>query len=171
MRKKKNRNKILKAGKQITWQDQKNRILNWQQRMLMTIPIYIMFMCAQSLSHVRLFATQATVAHQAPLSMRFSRQECWSGLPFPSPGELLDPGIEPVTLRFPALAGGFLTTSTSWEALQFTSQNLSKSWGIDGSRSLRKWRRRLKYGWVLKGHFKKQLDPCFLPSPRHFSVR
>ena len=47
------------------------------------------------LSHVRLFATPWTVAHQAPPSVGFSRQEYWSGLPFPSPGDLPDPGIEP----------------------------------------------------------------------------
>ena len=47
-----------------------------------------------SLSHVRLFATPWTVAHQAPPSMEFSRQEYWSGLPFPSPGDLPDPGIK-----------------------------------------------------------------------------
>ena len=52
------------------------------------------------LSHVRLFATPWTVAYQAHLSMGFSRQECWSGLPFPSPGDLPDPGNEP---RSPAL--------------------------------------------------------------------
>ena len=50
------------------------------------------------LSHVQLFATSWTVAHQAPSSMGFSRQEYWNGLPFPSPGDLPDPGIEP---RFP----------------------------------------------------------------------
>ena len=49
----------------------------------------------KSLSRVRLFATPWTVAYQAPPSMVFSRQECWSGLPFPSPGDLPDPGIEP----------------------------------------------------------------------------
>ena len=49
----------------------------------------------KSLSRVRLFATPWAVAYQAPPSMGFSRQECWSGLPFPSPGDLLDPGIEP----------------------------------------------------------------------------
>ena len=49
----------------------------------------------KSLSHVRLFATLWTVAHQAPLSMGFTRQEYWSGVPFPSPGDLPDPGIEP----------------------------------------------------------------------------
>ena len=47
------------------------------------------------LSHVRLLATPGTVAFQAPPSMGFSRQEYWSGLPFPSPGDLCDPGIEP----------------------------------------------------------------------------
>ena len=60
----------------------------------------------KSLSHVRLFATPWTVARQAPLSMRFSRQECWSGLPFPSPGDLPDPGIEPGS---PALESDALT--------------------------------------------------------------
>ena len=49
----------------------------------------------KSLSHVRLFVTPWTVAHQAPPSMEFSRQEYWSGLPFPSPGDLPNPGIEP----------------------------------------------------------------------------
>ena len=49
----------------------------------------------KSLSRVQLFATPWTVAYQAPPSMGFSRQECWSGLPFPSPGDLPDPGIEP----------------------------------------------------------------------------
>ena len=53
------------------------------------------------------FATPWTADHKAPLSMRFSRQEYWSGLPFPSPGDLSDPGIKPV---FPALVGGFFTT-------------------------------------------------------------
>ena len=52
-----------------------------------------------SLSHVRLFATSWTVAYQASLSMGFSRQEYWSGLPFPSPGDLPDPGIEPSLLH------------------------------------------------------------------------
>ena len=49
----------------------------------------------ESLSRVRLFAAPWTVAYQAPPSMEFSGQECWSGLPFPSPGDLPDPGIEP----------------------------------------------------------------------------
>ena len=52
-------------------------------------------MKVKSLSRVQLFATPWTVAHQAPLSMEFSRQEYWSGLPFPSPRDLPDPGIKP----------------------------------------------------------------------------
>ena len=51
--------------------------------------------CVKSLSHVQLFATPWTVGHQVPLSMGFPKQEYWSGLPFPSPGDLPDPGIEP----------------------------------------------------------------------------
>ena len=61
-------------------------------------------------SCVRLFVTAWTVAHQAPLFLGFSRQEYWGGLPFPPPGDLPNPGIEPVCLISPALAGRFLTT-------------------------------------------------------------
>ena len=60
------------------------------------------------LSHVRLFATPWTVAHQAPLSMGFPRQEYWSGLPFASPGDLPDPRIKPTSLASPALQTGSL---------------------------------------------------------------
>ena len=63
-----------------------------------------------------LFATLWTIARQASLTMGFSRQEYWSGLPGPPPGGLPDPGIEPSFLMFPALAGGFFTISASWEA-------------------------------------------------------
>ena len=59
------------------------------------------------------FVTPWTVAHQAPLSIGFPRQEYWSGLPFPSPGDLPNPKIEPVSLS-PALAGGFLITSATF---------------------------------------------------------
>ena len=61
----------------------------------------------KTLSRVPLFVTPWTVAYQAPLSMGFSRQEYWSGLPFPSPGDLPDPGIEP---RSPAFQADALTT-------------------------------------------------------------
>ena len=59
--------------------------------------------CAQSLGHVRLFATPRTAAHQAPLSMGFSRQEYWSGLPFLSPGYLPKAGMKHVSPVSPAL--------------------------------------------------------------------
>ena len=72
-------------------------------------------MHAKSLSHVQLFATLWTVAHQASLSIGFSRQEYCSGLPCPPPGDLPNLGIEPVS---PALAGTFFTTSATWEALE-----------------------------------------------------
>ena len=64
-------------------------------------------MKVKSLSHVQLFATPWTVAYQASPSMGFSRQEYWSGLSFPSPGDLPDPGIEP---RSPALEADALTS-------------------------------------------------------------
>jgi len=58
-----------------------------------------------------------TVAHQIPLPMEFSRREQWSGVPFPTAGDLPDPGIEPVSLVSPALAGRLFTISATWEAL------------------------------------------------------
>ena len=63
------------------------------------------------LSHVRLFATPWTVAYQTPLSMEFSRQECWSGLPFPCAGDLPHPWVVPTALASPSLAGRFFTTA------------------------------------------------------------
>ena len=71
------------------------------------------------LSHfscVRLFVTPWIIACEAPLSMGFSRQEYYSGLSCPPPGDLPDTGIEPVYLMSPALAGGFFTTGATWEA-------------------------------------------------------
>ena len=67
--------------------------------------------------HVQLFATLWTVAHQAPLSMGFSRQEYWSRVSCPPLGDLPVPGIEPASLMSPALADRFLTASATWEAL------------------------------------------------------
>ena len=73
------------------------------------------------LSHMRLLETPWTAARQAPLSMGFSRQEYWSRLPFPSSGDLPNPGIEPMSLASPARAGRFFTTSATWEALYLQS--------------------------------------------------
>ena len=67
-------------------------------------------------SHVWLSVTLCTRALQGPWSMGFSRQEYWSGLPCPSPGDLPNPGTESVSLTFPALASRFFTTSDIWEA-------------------------------------------------------
>ena len=76
-------------------------------------------------NHVQPFATLWTVAHQAPLSTGFSRQEYWSGLPRSPPGALPDPGIKSVSLTPPALAGGFFTTSAIWEA-QYKATHVTK---------------------------------------------
>ena len=67
--------------------------------------------CVCVLSHVLLFMTPWTIAHQDPLSLGFSRQEYWSGLPFPLPGDLLDSGIEPVSPESPALQADSLPRS------------------------------------------------------------
>ena len=71
--------------------------------------------CAQSLSHVLLSMAPWTAAHQAPLSGKLPRQEYWSGLPFPSAGDLPDRGTEPTALVSPALAGRFFTATATWE--------------------------------------------------------
>ena len=68
-------------------------------------------------SRVRLFVTLWTVAHQAPLSMGFSWQEYWNGLPCTPPEDLSKPGIQPMSLMSPELAGMFFTTSANCEAL------------------------------------------------------
>ena len=74
------------------------------------------FECVLScFSHVQLFVTLWTVAHQTPLSMVFSRQEYWSGLPGPPSGDHLNPGIKPASLISPASIGRFFTSSTAWE--------------------------------------------------------
>ena len=78
-------------------------------------------------SRVLLFVTPWTVAHQASLSMGFSRQEYWSWLPLPAPGGLRYPGIKPTVLTSPALAGRFFTTSATWEASVGIAQPLKIS--------------------------------------------
>ena len=75
--------------------------------------INILCVGTQLLSPVQLFLTLWTVAHQPPVSMGFSRQEYWSGLPCPPPGDVPYPGVEPVSPTSPAVAGGFFTTEPS----------------------------------------------------------
>ena len=77
--------------------------------------------CVSRFSRVQLFVTVWTVAHQAPMSLGFSRPEYWSGLLCPPPGDLPDPGIKPTSFVSPELAGGFFTTSTTWKVLEHTT--------------------------------------------------
>ena len=86
--------------------------------MLTYSPVTLSLHCACVLtcfSRVQLFATPWTVVHQAPLSMGFSKQEYWSRLPFPSPGDLPDAGIEPRSLMFPVLQADSLPVELSWK--------------------------------------------------------
>ena len=97
--------------------------------------------CVRVLSHfsrVRLFSALWTVACQAPLSLGFSRQDHWSGLPCPPPGDLPHPGTEPESLMFPVLAGGFFTTSAIWEASGWYT-------AIDNWNKIRTCRKSLKW--------------------------
>ena len=100
-------------------------------------------MCACMLSHltcIRLFVSLWTIACQAPLSMGFSKQEYWSGLPWPPPRFLCNPGIGPTALSSPTLAGGFFTTSATWEDLsssyspskyhRLVSVDATRTWNI-----------------------------------------
>ena len=73
------------------------------------------------------FVTPWTVACQAPLSMELSRQEYWNGLPFPSPGDLPNLGIETMSLVSPALTGAFFTICATWEP-----QGDLEGWGVVG---------------------------------------
>ena len=72
---------------------------------------------------VQFFGTLWSVALQAPLSMGFSRQEYWSKLPCPPPGDLPGPVIEPASLMSPALAGGFFITSVTWEYVYSSTES------------------------------------------------
>ena len=102
-------------------------------------------MCVLShCSRVRLSVTLWTLAHQAPLSMGFSRQEYCRGLPWTPPGDLPDPGIEFGSLKCPALAGGLFTTSATWEAL---AAGKPGGWGKTGAGSLQKAFSQAPFTW------------------------
>ena len=100
-----------------------------------------------------------SVACQAPLSMGFSRQEYWSGLPFPSPVDLPNPGIEATSLMSPALAGRFFTTGTTWESPKWQHIKKQRHYFADKghriktmvfSNHVRMWELDHKESWVLK---------------------
>ena len=93
--------------------------MGWIGRLRLTYIHYWYCVCLLShFSRFWLFGTLWTVAFQAPLSVGFSRQEYWSGLPSPPPGDHPDVGIKPESPMSPALGDGFFTTTTTWEALQ-----------------------------------------------------
>ena len=90
-------------------------------------------MSVKSLSRVRLFATPWTVTYQAPWSMGFSRQEYWSGLPFPSPGDLPNPGIEPgsLALQTDALHTNCQNTERTPQTQQFKQDEKTEEYPAD----------------------------------------
>ena len=90
--------------------------------------IVIIHTCMLSrFSHIQLCVNLWTVACQVPLSMGFSRQENWSGMPCPTPGELSGPEIELASFTSPTLACGFFTTSATWEASHQRNADQNKS--------------------------------------------
>ena len=97
-------------------------------------------------SHVWLFVKLWNVDCQSSLTMGFSRQEYWNGLSRPPPGDLPDPGIEPISLMSPALEGRFFATSTNWEAQKLFNPSLITVRSIS---SIAK-----KNGWNIKGREK-----------------
>jgi len=99
--------------------------------------------CVLSLKRVQLFETPWTVAPKAPLSMEFSRQEYWSGLPFPPLGDLPNPGIKPTSLASPASAGGFFTTVPPGKPQDWLYETLLKAKHCykDGRQEVKGWQR------------------------------
>ena len=113
--------------------------------------------------HVQLFATLWTVAHQASLSMGFSRQEYWSGLPCAPPGDPPDPGIfKPAS---PALAGGFFTTSATWEAKAKGAKAKINKWGYIKLKRFPQQRELLTNESVLHNRWPKYWSFSFSISP------
>ena len=109
----------------LTWVSKEGTLLKilqwpiWEKNLKRSAYMY-MHACVQNcLSRVWLFVTLWTVTCQPLLSIGFSRQEYWSGLPCPPPGDLLDPGVEAASPVFPALAGGFFTAGATWEAMYY----------------------------------------------------
>ena len=98
-----------KFGFKIKWYKQAD--LKIKEKNIIIVCVCV---CVCVFSHVQLFAAPWTIACQAPPPMEFSRQDYWSGMPFPTAGDLLDSGIQPVTLVSSALVGRFFPISTTW---------------------------------------------------------
>ena len=96
-------------------------------------------MCAESLQLCLTLSSLMDIDLQAPLSMGFSRQEYWSGLPFPPLGKLPNPGIKPMSLTSPALTDGFFITGARWEARLVHDLLLSKTNFHNPSRTCSHW--------------------------------
>ena len=107
MRERQGRSKVIEV--ETDWKTRGGR---WQK----IGPSNIATVPAKLLRCIQLFVSPWTVALQAPLSVGFSRQECWSEWTCPPPGDLPNLGIKPGSLTSPELAGGFFTTNTTWEA-------------------------------------------------------
>ena len=110
---------------------------------------WLYFLCVYSLSHVWLFTISWTVAFQAPLSMGFPRQESWSGLPFPSPGDLPDQGIRHLHLQVDSLPQSHLRSPFWWLGLLYLWDFVT-SCGVAGSVGVR---------------FPFCSSPCYHPAP------
>ena len=104
--------------KDVSWHSAipSKAVIFLQALFCMAFPHPVCLCVLSCFSRVWLYVTLWTVAHQAPLSIGFSRQEYWSGLPFPPPGNLPNPGIEPTSLASLALTGRFFTTNVTWKA-------------------------------------------------------
>ena len=109
-------------------------IRHWVRPGLKQAPVFSLCVCPLSpFSCVQLFLTPGTAACQASLSMGFSRQEYWSGLPFLPPGDLPDSGIKPISLVPPAVAGGVFITGATWEAPVFSLDNPIRALSASGA--------------------------------------
>ena len=127
----------------------------------------------QLLSRVWLFMTPWTVDCQPPLSMGFFRRKYWNGLPFPTPWDLPNSGIESASLVSPAMAGRFFTTSVTWEAWSKFTRSLFKGrlgfpGGLVGKEPTCQFRRHERCAfdpWIGKIPWKRKLQPTpiFLP--------
>ena len=103
--------KFVQAGPELA----PHAVLTSENHQLVLICTVCVCVCVLSCSVVSNFLQSHGVTCRAPLSMEFSRQEYWSGLPFPTPGDCPNPGIKPMSLVLPALAGRFFTSSSTLE--------------------------------------------------------
>ena len=124
-------------------------------------------MRAQSLSCVQLFATPWTAVHQAPLSMGFSRQECWSGLSFPPPGDLPNPGIEPGS---PTLQADSLLAESQGKSLHHLGSTLLISTDMRMIKCKDSAHQKVKTRLLQTTPFSAHVSPALLKPPPSLSL-